>query len=117
MKRLTFAAALLLGTALFAAPGARPAFSDFDTDGDGQITQSEFESVQQARMAEQAESGKMMRNAGNAPQFGDIDTDNNGMIDANEFQTHQQNRMQNRPGKGQGMGGGAGQGKGGGPNR
>lgn len=117
MKRLGFAAALLLGTALFAAPGARPGFSSFDTNGDGKITQSEFEATQQSRMAAQAESGKMMRNAGNAPQFGDIDTDNNGVIDANEFKTHQQTRMQNRPGKGQNMGFAGGKGQGGGPNR
>jgi len=104
MKRLGMIAALLLGSALFAAPGGRPAFSDFDTNGDGQITQSEFEATQEARMAKQAESGKMMRNAGNAPQFSDIDTDNNGVIDADEFAAHRQDRMQNRPGGG--MGGG-----------
>lgn len=83
-------ASLLLSTALMAGMGRNmPSFSDFDTNGDGQITQSEFESTQQKRMTEKAEAGMMMKNAGNAPVFKDIDTDNNGYIDTKEFAAHQ----------------------------
>lgn len=107
MKRLGLAT-IMLGSALFAAQGTMSSFGDFDADGNGKITQNEFESAQQARMTKQAESGKMMRNAANAPQFGDIDTNGDGSIDKNEFKVHQQTRMQNRPGMGQGMGQGKG---------
>lgn len=94
-------ASLLLSTALFAGMGRNmPSFSEFDTNGDGKVTQQEFESTQQKRMSQKAEMGKMMRNAGNAPAFKDIDTDNNGMIDAQEFKMHQ---MMKRGGMGKGM--------------
>jgi len=98
-------------------------FNDFDANGDGAITQTEYENAQQARMTKQAESGKMMRNAANAPAFGDIDANGDGTIDATEFRNHQMNRMQQRP-AGQGMGKGMKCGSGkcggggmGGPNR
>jgi Fic family protein len=104
MKRFSIAA-LLLGSALFAGQGMMSSFNDFDADGNGKVTQTEFENTQQANMAKQAESGKMMRNAGNAPAFGDIDADKDGFIDATEFKNHQQMRMQDRPG---GMGQGPG---------
>ena len=102
MKRISLAAALLLGGTLFAAQGMMSSFNDFDANGDGVITQAEFENTQQARMTKQAESGKMMRNAANAPAFGDIDANADGNIDATEFRNHQLNRMQQRP-AGQGM--------------
>jgi len=120
MKRMSIAA-LLLGGALFAAPGMMSSFNDFDANGDGKITQTEFENAQQARQQKQAESGKLMRNAANAPAFGDIDTNGDGIIDATEFRNHQMTRMQQRPGgqgQGNGMKCGAGKcGGGPGPNR
>ncbi|WP_294960561.1 hypothetical protein [Sulfurimonas sp.] len=73
-----------------------PSYSNFDSDGNGKITQKEFNLAQQKRMQEQANSGKMMRNANNAPQFSDIDTNNNGNIDKQEFQTHQANSRSKR---------------------
>lgn len=103
MKRISITA-LLLGGVLFAAPGLMPSFDDFDTNGDGKITQTEFENTQQARMTKQAKSGKMMRNAANAPSFGDIDTDDNGAIDATELKNHQMAHMKERPGSGTGLG-------------
>ncbi|WP_345985574.1 hypothetical protein WCX49_00215 [Sulfurimonas sp. HSL-1656] len=109
MKRMSLAATLLLGGTLFAAQGMMSSFNDFDANGDGMITQAEFENTQQARMTKQAESGKMMRNAANAPAFGDIDANADGNIDATEFRNHQMNRMQQRPA---GMGQGAGMGTG-----
>jgi hypothetical protein len=119
MKRYALAA-VLLGSTLFAAQGMMSSFNDFDANGDGKITQKEFEQAQQARQQKQAESGKMMRNVANAPTFPDIDTNKDGVIDAAEFRNHQMMRMQQRPGMGQGKGmkgGGMGGGMGGGPNR
>ena len=103
MKRLILTA-LVMGGTLFAAQGMMSSFNDFDANGDGKITQTEFENAQQARQQKQAESGKMMKNVGNAPQFGDIDTNKDGVIDATEFKNHQMTRMQQRPGMGQGAG-------------
>jgi len=109
MKRYGIAA-ILLGSALFAAQGMMSSFNDFDTNGDGKITQTEFENAQQARQQKQAESGKMMKNVANAPAFGDIDTNKDGVIDATEFKNHQMTRMQQGKG-GMGPGGKCGTGK------
>ena len=95
MKLLTLAG-LLLSSALIAGMGYNmPSYSDFDTDNNGQITQTEFENARQARMMKNAEAGKMMRNAGNAPSFKDIDTNSDGVIDAAEFSKHQQEQRSN----------------------
>jgi Ca2+-binding EF-hand superfamily protein len=101
MKTLLITA-LLLSSALLAGRGnMMPSYSDFDTNADGKVTQSEFENTQQKRMIAKAEAGKMMRNAGNAPQFSDVDTNNDGTISVEEFQTHQANHKANM-GRGQG---------------
>ncbi len=104
MKRFTIAS-LLIGSSLMAAMGANmPSFNDFDTNKDGKITQQEFESTQQARMQQKAESGKMMKNAANAPAFSDIDTNGDGAISKDEFANHQKNNMMNKRSQmGQGM--------------
>jgi len=102
MKNLLLAALIATGLLAAGRGGMMPSFSDFDANGDGELTQVEFENAQQTRMAAQAEAGKMMRNAGNAPSFETIDTNNDSIISAQEFQTHQ---MSNRGG-GRGMGGG-----------
>jgi hypothetical protein len=105
MKRLTLVS-LLISSALIAGMGYNmPSYSDFDTDNNGKITQAEFENAQQKRMTEQAEAGKMMRNAANAPTFKDADTNNDGSIDASEFKNHHQKQnaqMGQRNGMGQG---------------
>ncbi len=84
-------ASLVLSTALLAGMGRdMPTFTEYDTDGNGKITQTEFENSQQQRMQKKAEEGRMLRNAGNAPTFQDVDVDGNGYLDANEFKAHQQ---------------------------
>jgi hypothetical protein len=112
MKQL-WIVALLLTSALIAGQGnMMPSYGNFDGNGDGKITQTEFEDAQQARMIKQAEAGKMMRNAANAPTFADIDTNKDGIIDTNEFQIHQASHQ-----RGSGMGQGKGMGNGQGMNR
>jgi len=111
MKRLTITI-LLVSSALMAKMGGNmPSFSDFDTNGNGKVTQQEFEHTQQERMTARANEGKMMRNAGNAPAFSDVDTNRDGTINASEFQQHQQTHMQQNSGQGNGMGRGMGQGR------
>ena len=105
MKTLLIVALIVTGALAVGQGNMMPSYSDFDSDGNGKITQKEFKYTQQKRMEEQAKTGKMMRNAGNAPKFGDIDANRDGNIDNQEFQTHRANR---RSGSGQGMGRGQG---------
>jgi len=62
-----------------------PAFSDFDTNGDGFISEEEFTSFRAARMAAMAEAGKPMKGAATAPAFSDLDTDGDGMLNEAEL--------------------------------
>ncbi len=101
MKTLLIVALIVTGAFAMGQGNMMPSYSDFDRDGNGQVTQQEFEQTQQERMTAQAKAGKMMRNAGNAPVFSDLDTNNDGNIDEKEFQTHQ---SANRGGRGSGRG-------------
>jgi hypothetical protein len=72
-----------------------PAFSDFDLNGDGSLTEAEFNEARANRMSERATQGYPMRNAGNAPAFGSLDTDGNGKVTPDEFAAGQaQHRQQ-----------------------
>ena len=62
-----------------------PAFSDIDEDGDGFISEEEFNSFRAARMAARAEAGKPMKGAATHPAFGDLDTDGDGMLSEAEL--------------------------------
>ena len=66
-----------------------PAFSDFDTDGNGKIEEAEFNKAHAERMAKMAAEGHSMKHAADAPGFSGIDTDGNGEISPGEFQQHQ----------------------------
>ena len=108
MKTLLIVALIVTGVLAAGRGNMMPSFTDFDTNSDGQVTQTEFENTQQERMSANAQAGKMMRNAGNAPTFESIDTNNDSLISSQEFQTHQ---MSHRRGGGRGMGGGQGMGQ------
>ena len=74
----------------------RPEFNDLDLNGDGVVPQEEFEQARKKRMTQNAEQGKMMKNAGNAPAFSDIDANGDDNITADEFEKHQAAQMQNK---------------------
>ncbi|OIP55986.1 MAG: hypothetical protein AUK54_02900 [Helicobacteraceae bacterium CG2_30_36_10] len=112
MKRLTLASVFLSGVLMAGMGNNMPSYSDFDADGNGEVTQTEFENAQQTRMTEQAEAGKQMRNAGNAPTFEDVDTNNDGVLTQVEFQNHQKTQMQERMNQNPNMGQGKGMGQG-----
>jgi hypothetical protein len=76
----------------------RPDFSDFDLNGDGVVPETEFDQARAERMKQNAEAGKMMKNAGNAPAFNDIDANGDGNITADEFTKHQATQMQQKMG-------------------
>jgi hypothetical protein len=62
-----------------------PAFSDFDTDGDGALTSQEFYDARAERMRERAQQGFPMRNAPYAPAFESLDGDGDGRVSPEEF--------------------------------
>jgi len=74
--------------------GKMPAFSDFDLDGDGVMTEQEFNEGHAKRMTEMAEQGREMKGAESCPGFAGIDTDKDGGISEEEFAAHQAEHMQ-----------------------
>ncbi len=84
-----------------------PAFSEFDADGDGFVSEDEFTATRSARMKAMAEAGKPMKGAATAPVFSDLDTDGDGMLSEAELTAGQQAHMKamhEKHGKGKGMG-------------
>ncbi|WP_245537330.1 EF-hand domain-containing protein [Thiocystis violascens] len=117
---------LALSVAIAAACGALPAlaqptnapprgpmpFAAFDRDGNGMVTEQEFNTVHAERMAARAATGAPMRGAANAPTFADFDLNGDGRLVSDEFAAAQQALMQGRPGMGMGPGAGRGMGPG-----
>ena len=66
-----------------------PAFAEFDLNGDGTLTEDEFNEARAKRMAARAAQGYPMRNAGKAPPFSTLDADGNGRVTPDEFATGQ----------------------------
>lgn len=105
MKTLLIVALIVTGALAMGQGNRMPSYLDFDRNGDGQVTQIEFETTQQERIAKRAKAARMMRNASNAPLFNDLDINGDEVIDRDEFQTHQaSNRKGTRQGRGNGQG-------------
>ena len=85
-------------------------FSDFDMDENGFVSEAEFYSVREQRMAAKASEGKKMRCAQHAPSFADLDTDGDGQLSPEELTAGQKahmgkcKEMGHGDGKGMGMG-------------
>ncbi len=67
----------------------KPAFSEFDLDGDGKIIENEFNEAHSKRISERAQEGYKMKNLGNSHTFSDIDTNDDGEISKEELIEHQ----------------------------
>ena len=65
-----------------------PNFDAFDSDGDGRVSQSEFNNTRTERRSQRAAQGYPMRGTAYAPSFSDIDADNNGSIGPDEFRDY-----------------------------
>jgi len=117
LSKLCTAGLLLVLAGGFVSPGAQAAegkqhgpvpFSVFDMDQNGSISEAEFYSVRNQRMAARASEGKKMKCAASAPSFTDLDTNGDGQLSAEELSAGQKAHMS----KCKGMGHGSGKGKG-----
>jgi len=87
------------------------AFTDFDVNNDGSISETEFNTVREQRMAAMSAGGKNMPCTASAPTFADLDTDKNGQVSAEELSAGQKahmekcREMRQQGGAGMGMGG------------
>jgi len=93
-ERAAFTASRQANPAAMQKGGTPPTFAQLDQNGDGKITEAELEAARNARMAAQAEDGRLLKNAGNAPSFATLDKNGDGAVDATEFQAQQTSRMQ-----------------------
>jgi len=57
-----------------------PPFSEFDTNGDGFVSEDEFNAFRAARHEAMAKEGRPMKGMASAPAFSDIDTDGDGKL-------------------------------------
>jgi Ca2+-binding EF-hand superfamily protein len=70
-----------------------PAFSEFDLDGDGVVSEDEFNTFRAARHEAMAREGRPMKGMASAPAFGDIDTDGDGQLTEAELTAAQHAHM------------------------
>jgi hypothetical protein len=70
-----------------------PPFSAFDQDGDGFVSEDEFNSTRAARHEAMAKEGKPMKGMASAPSFADVDADGDGKLTEAELTAAQQAHM------------------------
>ena len=88
-----------------------PPFAEIDKDGDGFVSEAEFDTHRAERHAAMAEAGKPMKGMATAPAFADVDSDGDGKLTEAELTAAQQAHMKAMREAHQGMGGGMGGGK------
>lgn len=71
-------------------------FTAYDADGNGTISEQEFNTTREQRQTAVKESGRMGQGMAGAPSFADVDTDKDEQISAQELQTMQQQQQENR---------------------
>lgn len=109
---ITLFAALGLAPAAFAQGGGGAAgpmgFAQFDRNGDGVVSEDEFDQTRAERRAARADAGAPMRGPmrgrANAPAFSDIDQNGDGELTQDELVRFHQQRMRGGMGPGSGMG-------------
>lgn len=101
------------GATSAAAERGPMSFAQFDRNGDGVVTEAEFNQARSERMAARSSAGAPMRGMMNAPTFNDIDQNGDGQLTPDEIADFRAQRMGNRGGMGPraGMGPGMGMGR------
>ena len=80
-----------------------------DADGNGSITEQEFNSAREQQQAEMKASGRLGQGMANSPSFVDVDMDKDGQVSVQELKAMQDQQPANRgQGRGKGKGRGAG---------
>lgn len=74
---------------MYAGAGSRPNFGDFDLNGDGSVSQAEFDEAREKKMAVRSEQGYGMQNLPGRPGFSDLDANSDGRVTAEEFREQQ----------------------------
>ena len=88
-------------------------FETFDRDGNGTISEAEFDAVRGERRSAAAQAGRPMRRAATSLTFKEIDRDGDGQLTREEFDGAHAAQPRTRQGaRGAGMGRGAGAGVG-----
>lgn len=83
-------------------------FANYDQNGDGLISEAEFNATRAERTANRAAEGRPMRGAGAAPAFSDFDSNGDGSLTPDELAAGRQLQQQKRPGRGPASGRGRG---------
>jgi len=78
-------------------------FATYDANGDGFITEKEFDDIRAKRVDQKVKDNMPMRNIGNAPAFSDFDANGDGKLTELELTKGQNAQMQKRRGT-KGMG-------------
>ena len=97
-----------------ANPGQKhtpPPFAEFDTDGNGYVSEDEFNTTRAKHMAAMVEAGMPMKGAASAPAFSDLDTDKDMQLSEEELIAGKKAHMQSMRGHGRGAGCGKHKGK------
>jgi Ca2+-binding EF-hand superfamily protein len=108
-------AVVMLPLAAHAGQGMQhrpPPFAEIDKDGDGFVSEAEFNTHRAERHAAMAEAGKPMKGLATAPAFADIDSDGDGRLSEAELTAAQQAHRKAMREAHQNMGGGMGMHKG-----
>lgn len=64
-------------------------FSEFDTNGDKQITKEEFNALRRERLQERTEEGRALKNMSQVSAFAAYDKNKDGVLSEEEFAAHQ----------------------------
>ena len=87
-------------------PHHPPAFSEFDQDGDGFVSEAEFNATRTAHHEAMAKEGRHMKGMATAPAFSDVDADGDGKLSEAELTAAQQAHMKTMREEQGGMAGG-----------
>ncbi len=74
------------------------AFSDYDTDKNGSISEAEFNAAHDKRMQNNSAAGMPMKGAANRPMFSQLDINNDAKLSADELKNGQMHHQQDMMG-------------------